>query len=111
MAKKAKRRGRPPGSKKHRHKRKHGARASVQGPGVHPSPEIDVELVSALPQPPGTLILAGSGEFLMRAALPRLPLAKVRCISLADQLGPAISQAACAHALAVLASESTDAPR
>ncbi|OAI47861.1 hypothetical protein AYO44_08760 [Planctomycetaceae bacterium SCGC AG-212-F19] len=61
------------------------------------------------------LILSGSGEFLARAALelaweqaPRVPPPD-RIISLADRLGPSISAAACAHALAVLASEAADA--
>ena len=71
-----------------------------------------IQSVSAtLPQPPTRLILAGSGEFLMRATLARLPPWPVTCISLADRLGPAVSQAACAHAVAVLASERTDATR
>lgn len=64
-----------------------------------------------LPQPIHTVILAGSGEFLARAALDLQPeftsrlTAIQRVVSLHDQLGPAISQAACAHALAVLATE------
>ncbi|HYT89715.1 MAG TPA: hydantoinase/oxoprolinase family protein [Gemmataceae bacterium] len=53
-----------------------------------------------------TVILAGSGEFLARTALAEqehFPLSKI--VSLTEQLGPEISQAACAYALAVLASE------
>jgi hypothetical protein len=64
-----------------------------------------------LPGLPTTVILAGSGEFLARAAV-ELPLdapsrmpAVSAIISLGEQLGPAISQAACAHAVAVLANE------
>jgi probable H4MPT-linked C1 transfer pathway protein len=53
-----------------------------------------------------TAILAGSGEFLARVALreqPHFSLSNV--ISVAERLGADISQAACAHALAILASE------
>jgi hypothetical protein len=66
-----------------------------------------------MPGPLGTLILSGSGEFLARAALelawdqPRVPPAD-RIKSLAERLGPDISTAACAHAVAVLASEADD---
>jgi uncharacterized hydantoinase/oxoprolinase family protein len=55
---------------------------------------------------PRTVILAGSGEFLARTALgeqKHFPIPQV--ISLAERLGPVLSAAACAHALAVLASE------
>jgi uncharacterized hydantoinase/oxoprolinase family protein len=55
---------------------------------------------------PQTVILAGSGEFLARTALgeqKHFPIPHV--ISLAERLGPALSAAACAHALAVLALE------
>ncbi|MCI0458760.1 MAG: hypothetical protein L0Z62_17515 [Gemmataceae bacterium] len=70
-----------------------------------------IHVVSAdLPQPPTTFILAGAGEFLTRAALKHLANGKVSFISLADELGPDISQAACAYALAVLASERNDVP-
>jgi probable H4MPT-linked C1 transfer pathway protein len=74
------------------------------------------QLVSAInrvarnmPSPPRTLILAGSGEFLVRVALGQsfLPLdfPAGDLVSLAGNLGPEVSQAACAHALAVLAAE------
>ncbi len=63
-----------------------------------------------LPAPPQALILSGSGERLARAALAGpepcpldFPVGPV--ISLAERLGPGLSQAACAYALAVLASE------
>jgi hypothetical protein len=66
------------------------------------------------PGPLAGIILAGSGEFLARAALDfpldvpgRLPAA-VQVISLNHKHGTAISQAACAYALAVLASEQHD---
>jgi (4-(4-[2-(gamma-L-glutamylamino)ethyl]phenoxymethyl)furan-2-yl)methanamine synthase len=56
--------------------------------------------------PPQTIVLAGSGEFLARLILNEqkaFPIPAV--VSLAEQLGPEISQAACAYALAVLATE------
>ncbi|HKB38448.1 MAG TPA: hydantoinase/oxoprolinase family protein [Gemmataceae bacterium] len=55
---------------------------------------------------PRTVILSGSGEFLARevvAASPRLTGCRV--VSLAERIGPALSQAACAYAVAVLAAE------
>jgi probable H4MPT-linked C1 transfer pathway protein len=59
-----------------------------------------------LPSPPRTLILAGEGEFLARHAVAQRPeLAAAEIISLSRELGPAISQAACAHAVGVLAAE------
>jgi probable H4MPT-linked C1 transfer pathway protein len=59
---------------------------------------------------PQTVILAGSGEFLMKGAK-SLPwaLRGTRVLSLADELGTEVSQAACAHALAVLTREARDA--
>jgi probable H4MPT-linked C1 transfer pathway protein len=73
-------------------------------------------LACRLPGPIGTVILAGSGEFLARAALEmpagsgsRLP-ASLPIVSLAEKLGPVTSAAACAYALAVLASEAKHAP-
>jgi probable H4MPT-linked C1 transfer pathway protein len=59
-----------------------------------------------LPAPPRTILTAGSGEFLARSVLrehsafPPCPI-----ISLSEKLGPAISTAACAHAVAVLNQE------
>jgi probable H4MPT-linked C1 transfer pathway protein len=59
-----------------------------------------------LPAPPGTVVVSGSGEFLARvllpdySALPPCPL-----LSLAERLGPGVSAAACAHAVAVLCRE------
>jgi probable H4MPT-linked C1 transfer pathway protein len=65
-----------------------------------------VERVSAiLPGLPATIILAGSGEFLARRVLAESPCLAARVVSLAQNLGPQISQAACAYALAVLAME------
>jgi probable H4MPT-linked C1 transfer pathway protein len=65
------------------------------------------EVSAGLPQMPVTLISAGSGEFLLRAALQDEPPGRAPIVSLAAQLGPDISQAACAYALAVLAQEHT----
>lgn len=58
---------------------------------------------------PRTVFLSGSGEFLARAAWDEFAaergLRSVRTVSLSDALGPAVSEAACAYALAVLAAE------
>jgi probable H4MPT-linked C1 transfer pathway protein len=55
---------------------------------------------------PGTFLLAGSGEFLARRVLSQWRgYSPSRVISVAELLGPEVSQAACAHAVAVLASE------
>lgn len=59
-------------------------------------------VMRSLPSPPQAVVLAGEGEFLAREALADLP---AQLISLADQLGPEVSRAACAYALAILASE------
>jgi probable H4MPT-linked C1 transfer pathway protein len=50
---------------------------------------------------PEAVVISGSGEFLARKVLDN-----VKAISLADKLGPEISQSACAYAVAVLAQES-----
>jgi probable H4MPT-linked C1 transfer pathway protein len=52
----------------------------------------------------GTVISAGSGEFLTRRIIERLHQPPT-LVSLADQLGPDVSAAACAYALATLAAE------
>lgn len=54
---------------------------------------------------PLTAMISGSGEFLAR----KVPK-NMNSISLADKLGPEISQAACAYAVAVLAQESMVKP-
>jgi (4-(4-[2-(gamma-L-glutamylamino)ethyl]phenoxymethyl)furan-2-yl)methanamine synthase len=68
------------------------------------------EVAGRMSQPPQAVVLAGSGEFLARHAwndcatsLKRVTANPLRVISLADELGPAASAAACAHAVAVLA--------
>ncbi len=53
---------------------------------------------------PSKVILSGEGEFLARKLLERLGWS-CEVVSLTDELGPKISRAACAHALAVLARE------
>jgi probable H4MPT-linked C1 transfer pathway protein len=60
--------------------------------------------LSTLPGLPNTVVLSGSGEFLARFALMQwVPEVPWRLVSLTDQLGPVISQAAPAYALAILA--------
>jgi hypothetical protein len=55
---------------------------------------------------PRKIILSGSGEALGRQVLERSPaLCGVPIVSLAEQLGPLLSEAACAYAVAVLAAE------
>jgi probable H4MPT-linked C1 transfer pathway protein len=56
-----------------------------------------------LPERPRTIVLSGSGEFLARQALARDE--EVRVASMAQELGPAVSAAACAYAVAVLLCE------
>jgi (4-(4-[2-(gamma-L-glutamylamino)ethyl]phenoxymethyl)furan-2-yl)methanamine synthase len=55
---------------------------------------------------PGRVILSGSGEALGRQVMAIHPtLAGLPVVSLAERLGPALSEAACAYAVAVLAAE------
>ncbi len=63
-------------------------------------------VVARLPAPPRTIVLAGEGEFLAADVLSSLQiLSAATVVSLNRQLGPTISQAACAHAVMVLATE------
>jgi (4-(4-[2-(gamma-L-glutamylamino)ethyl]phenoxymethyl)furan-2-yl)methanamine synthase len=62
-------------------------------------------VVGSWPAPFTTAILAGSGEFLARAALDAAPPLTARVISLSQLLGPDVSASACAYALAVLAED------
>jgi|SRR5262245_16362791 len=65
--------------------------------------------------PPSAIVLAGSGEVVARVAVeafanefdrsPRVSGNRVRLISLAEQLGPGVSDSACAYAVAILAAE------
>jgi hypothetical protein len=51
-------------------------------------------------------VWAGEGEFLAQRALKQQrEIAPCRVVSLRDKLGPEISRAACAYAVAVLATE------
>ena len=54
---------------------------------------------------PQTIVVAGAGEFLARLAYRSGPHLKARLVSLAEKIGPRVSQAACAYAVAVLAAE------
>ncbi len=57
----------------------------------------------ALPQ---TVVYAGEGEFLIRLALQKQDeIPPCRVVSLSRELGPALSRAACAYAVALLATE------
>jgi probable H4MPT-linked C1 transfer pathway protein len=63
-------------------------------------------VAGTLAGPLQTVVLAGAGEFLARALLQlHADFSSVRVVSLAEQLGLGVSQAACAYALAVLAAE------
>lgn len=57
-----------------------------------------------LPAAPSTVVISGQGEFLARQLVDRMKLSAA-VVSLNDQLGPELSRAAPAHALAVLARE------
>ena len=61
-------------------------------------------VLGSLPERPGGVVLSGRGEFLALRVLERLGLS-TRIVSLAQRLGPEVSRAATAHALAVLAGE------
>jgi probable H4MPT-linked C1 transfer pathway protein len=53
-----------------------------------------------------TILAAGEGEFLIRIALQaQKDIPPCRLVSLSKELGPALSQAACAYAVAILAAE------
>ncbi len=55
---------------------------------------------------PQAVVLAGSGEFLARRVVAATPfLSSCRVVSLREEMGAAISEAACAYAVAVLATE------
>jgi hypothetical protein len=57
-----------------------------------------------LPSPPVAVVISGQGEFLARQLLERMK-SSAEVISLNERLGATLSQAAPAHALAVLARE------
>lgn len=59
-----------------------------------------------LPALPQTVLFAGEGEFLIRLALQaQRDIPPCRVVSLSRELGPAISRAACAYAVAMLAAQ------
>ena len=62
------------------------------------------KVVTRLGVPPNTVITSGHGEFLLRHLLARLPW-QADVLSLTEELGPAASRCAPAHALAMLARE------
>ena len=62
------------------------------------------KVVSRCDSPPRSVIISGHGEFLLRHLLDRLPW-RADVLSLTEELGPAASRCAPAHALAVLACE------
>jgi probable H4MPT-linked C1 transfer pathway protein len=70
---------------------------------VRSSVEVVVKRLPGLPQ---TVVVAGSGEFLARPVLEeQQAFPPCRVVFLSETLGPEVSAAACAHALAVLAAE------
>jgi len=61
---------------------------------------------NTLPAAPASIVIAGSGEFLARAAVERaFPASTNHLLSLAESMGNTISTAACAFAVAVLTQE------
>jgi hypothetical protein len=61
---------------------------------------------SSLPALPQTVVFAGEVEFLIRlASQAQRDIPPCRVVSLSRELGPAISRAACAYAVATLAAE------
>ncbi len=56
-------------------------------------------------RPVETVIVSGSGEFLAERAARKFSDTPPQVVSLSQELGPAISEAACAYAVAVLAAE------
>jgi (4-(4-[2-(gamma-L-glutamylamino)ethyl]phenoxymethyl)furan-2-yl)methanamine synthase len=62
------------------------------------------QVLGRLPAAPAAIVISGRGEFVARRALERMKVA-AKIISLNEELGPALSRCAPAHALAVLARE------
>ncbi len=62
------------------------------------------QVLGRLPSAPSGVVVSGRGEFVARRALERMKVT-APVISLSEQLGPALSRSATAHALAVLARE------
>jgi probable H4MPT-linked C1 transfer pathway protein len=61
-------------------------------------------VLGRLPAAPQAIVISGRGEFVARRALERMKVGAT-IISLSDELGPALSRSATAHALAVIARE------
>jgi probable H4MPT-linked C1 transfer pathway protein len=65
-----------------------------------------------LPRPPQTFVISGAGEVLAKLVMRHTPiLSNCPAVSLERKLGPEISRAACAYAVAVLACERGDSLR
>jgi probable H4MPT-linked C1 transfer pathway protein len=65
-------------------------------------------VAARLPALPQTVLYAGEGEFLIRLALKgQQQLPPCRVVSLSRELGPEVSRAACAYAVAMLAAEAS----
>ena len=62
------------------------------------------QVFANLPDVPHTVVVSGRGEFLARKLIEHIPL-EAKVVSLSEVLGQPVSQAAAAHALAVLARE------
>ena len=60
------------------------------------------QVFAGLPDVPHTVVISGCGEFLARKLIDQIPL-DAQVVSLSEELGPSVSRAAAAHALAVLA--------
>ena len=69
------------------------------------------KVAQRLDEPPRTIVLAGSGEFLARLVLTeRRIFNDAAIVSLSERLGTEVSQAACAYAVAMLAKEPHNGP-
>jgi probable H4MPT-linked C1 transfer pathway protein len=63
-------------------------------------------VAGSLPRPPETIVSCGAGEFLTEVALKHQQAVRpCPVVSLGRKIGPEVSKAACAYALAVLAAE------
>jgi hypothetical protein len=63
------------------------------------------QAVAGFNRAPSAVIMAGSGEFLIRDVLATFPSLPFRLISLTEELGPVISEAVCAYAISILSME------
>ena len=67
------------------------------------------QVIGSMPRMPEAAVVSGQGEFLARRAVQRA-CPPLRIVSLAQRLGPVVSQCAPAHALATLAREEYSTP-